>query len=326
MYQGGCMISIVFIKNPFDTDRKETHIVNYIQGQTVQKYIESYLSYYPDTDFHISINGHVLGKYEVVLICPTVGDQIVILPVVGKGFSDILRSIATIYLMSVVGGAGFLPHAGAFGQALARGAAMYIGGRIINAILPLPKQNTSSTSPTYGWDGAKSIAATGTPIGKTFGTVSPALVVLARHVTTDGDKQYLNILYGGGEGPIDSVDNITIDGNPITNYNVVQVAYDPSQLHDMCSRLYKEGLAWFYSFPQGNDRLLADGGLRDIIRDKRFWHRGEEDLRQHCVNADALIDPEDRKIRIVKRADKLKIDAIVAASMGSYQVLHLNLI
>lgn len=112
----------------------------------------------------------------------------------------------------------------------------------------------------------------------------------------------------------------------IKDYNVVQVAYDPSQLHDMCSRLYDEGLAWFWSFPQGEERLLSDGGLRDIIRDKRFWHRGEEDLRQHAINADALIDPQDRKIRIVKRAEKLKIDAIVAASMGSHQVLHLNLV
>lgn len=109
-------------------------------------------------------------------------------------------------------------------------------------------------------------------------------------------------------------------------YNVVQVAYDSYQLHDFCSRLYQEGLAWFRPFPQGNDRLMADSQLRDIIRDRRFWHRGEADFIEHANNADAQIDPEDRKIRIVKRAERLKIDAVVAASMCSYQVLHLNLV
>jgi len=217
------MISIAFIKNPFDTDRKEIYSVSHVSGQTVQKYVESYLSYYPDTEFHISINGHILEKYEIVLVCPADGDQLVILPVVGKNLSSLLNGIAMMALTAGVSGLHLgLSH---FMTALVKGTMIYVGGRIINAILPLPKQNLSSstTSATYGWDGAKSVAATGTPVGKTFGTVSPALVILAKHITSDGDKQYLNILYGGGEGPVDSVDNITIDGNPIANYSNVQV-------------------------------------------------------------------------------------------------------
>jgi len=217
------MISVVFIKNPFDTEKRESHKIDYIDGAAVKRYIDPYLSYYPDTEFHVSINGHTLEKYEVTLICPADGDQLVILPVVGKKLGEILNSIATIALMGFanelsLGKSWFI-------NALAKGAVMYVGGRIINAILPPPKQNlnSSTVSPTYGWGGAKPIAATGTPIGKTFGRVKPAPVVLARHVTTDGDKQYLNILYGGGEGPIDSVADITIDGNPIANYKDVQV-------------------------------------------------------------------------------------------------------
>lgn len=112
----------------------------------------------------------------------------------------------------------------------------------------------------------------------------------------------------------------------IKEYNVVQVTYDPTQLHDMATRLYGEGLAWFSQFDQGEDRLLADGDLRGSIRDRTFWHRGEKDMRDHALNADAKIDSEDRKVRIVKRTATLKIDAIVAASMGRYRVLHLNLI
>jgi len=111
----------------------------------------------------------------------------------------------------------------------------------------------------------------------------------------------------------------------IKEYNVIQVCYDPTQLHDMATRLKKKSLTWFYSFNQGERRLKADGQLRDIIRDRRLWHRGEPELIEHFKNADAQVDKEDRKLRIVKRVEKLKIDMAVAISMGSYELLRLNL-
>lgn len=111
----------------------------------------------------------------------------------------------------------------------------------------------------------------------------------------------------------------------IQDYNVVCIVYDPYQLHDMATRLRKEGLGWFYSFSQGSERLIADSQLKDIVRDRRYWHRGEPDEREHFQNADAKIDTESTKIRIVKRAENLKIDLAVCASMGSYMVMRLNL-
>ena len=111
----------------------------------------------------------------------------------------------------------------------------------------------------------------------------------------------------------------------LKEYNVVQVAYDPHELHFFTSELKKEGLAWFRSFPQGEARLNADSQLRSMIRERKLWHRGEHELREHIHNSDAKIDPEDSKIRIVKRAEKLKIDLAVTTSMGGYEVLRLNL-
>lgn len=111
----------------------------------------------------------------------------------------------------------------------------------------------------------------------------------------------------------------------LKNYNVIQVAYDPYQLHDMATRMKQEGLAWFREFPQGQQRTIADSQLRELIRDRRFWHRGEVDLEEHIHNADAKIDPQDSKIRLIKRADSLKIDLAVAASMGCHELLRLNL-
>ena len=135
----------------------------------------------------------------------------------------------------------------------------------------------------------------------------------------------------GGNGKIDFVGT---EANPgpelvlrrlIKEYNVVQVCYDPYQLHDMASRLKQEALAWFYPFGQQTGRLISDSQFRDLIRDRRYWHRGEANLTEHIQNSNAMIDKEDRKIRLVKRVENLKIDLAVCASMGSFQLLRLNL-
>lgn len=111
----------------------------------------------------------------------------------------------------------------------------------------------------------------------------------------------------------------------VNEYNVVQVCYDPYMLHDMAMRWKQKGRVWWKAFSQGNDRLLADSQVRDLIRDRRIWHRGERDLREHVSNADAKINDDDNKVRIVKKAEKLKVDLLVCMSMGSHQVLYLNL-
>jgi len=111
----------------------------------------------------------------------------------------------------------------------------------------------------------------------------------------------------------------------VKDYNVVCVAYDPYEMHYFTQTLNKEGLAWFKAFSQGTDRLLADSQIRDLIRERKLWHRGEKELRDHTQNADAKVDPEGRKVRIVKRTESQKVDSLVAASMGSYMVLYLNL-
>lgn len=95
--------------------------------------------------------------------------------------------------------------------------------------------------------------------------------------------------------------------------------YDPYQLHDMMTRLKNETGGFFKSFDQGTDRLLADKRLYDLIRDRRIIHSGEPDLREHIMNANAKTDNE--KLRIVKRAEHLKIDLTVCLSMVAYAML-----
>lgn len=111
----------------------------------------------------------------------------------------------------------------------------------------------------------------------------------------------------------------------IEEHNVIEVAYDPYQLHDLATRLSREGLAWFRPFSQTSDRLVADSELRDKIRDRHIHHSGEVDLREHIQNANAAVDKEDRKLRIVKRMSKLKVDLCVCLSMAVHEIMRLNL-
>lgn len=106
-------------------------------------------------------------------------------------------------------------------------------------------------------------------------------------------------------------------------YNVIEWAYDPYQLHSMCKRLGNEGVGWFREFKQGQDRLVADKQLQDLIRGKRIIHGGEAHLTEHIQNANAEASGE--KIRIVKRSNSLKIDLCVCLSMSCAECLRLRL-
>lgn len=108
-------------------------------------------------------------------------------------------------------------------------------------------------------------------------------------------------------------------------FNVMLLCYDSYQLHQMMTRLHNDGVVWTKEFGQGSPRLTADKQLLDLIMSKRLAHDGNPDLRSAIDNADRKIDGEDRKIRIVKRADDLKIDPAVALSMAAAECLALNL-
>lgn len=108
--------------------------------------------------------------------------------------------------------------------------------------------------------------------------------------------------------------------------NIVEIAYDPRELEDMAGRLRRKGVAWFRPFGQNIPRSIADSQLRARIRDRRIHHSGEASLREHISNADAKVDTaEERHIRLIKRANTLKIDLAVALSMADYEAMRLNI-
>lgn len=215
-------MKLIFVRNPVTPDRREIKYVD--AGPTIAEHIAPILRLWPDTDFAVSVNGHRLEKEEWDTVVPGDDDSVVVHPVLAKGLSNFFRAVFDIAVMAFMGNL-LAPLGGAspYMRAVWSAVGNYIGGRIANAILPPPKQDQQQST-TYGWNGPQPTAKPGTPVAKTYGTVRISPALLARYVTSDGSSQYLNLLYSGGEGPVDSVDNILIDGNPIGNY--VSVTYD----------------------------------------------------------------------------------------------------
>lgn len=109
-----------------------------------------------------------------------------------------------------------------------------------------------------------------------------------------------------------------------SEYNVIQWAYDEFQLHDMATRLRRDGVGWFRVFSQQSLRAIADKLLYDSIASRQIMHAGQPELDEAIYNADAKAEG-DKRLRLVKRSSHLHIDAAVALSMANHEAKRLNL-
>lgn len=158
-------------------------------------------------------------------------------------------------------------------------------------------------------------------IGVDAGVVSDCFAIVG--VIRQGDTvhvAYVNVWRPEGK-PLDFAEPEAELRRLIATYNVYNVVYDAYQLHDMMTRLRQTTGAYVEAFSQASPRLEADKQLYDMIRERRVRHDGNPILREHIVNANAKTDNE--RLRIVKRAEHLKIDAAVALSMASARIMEL---
>lgn len=117
------------------------------------------------------------------------------------------------------------------------------------------------------------------------------------------------------------------------DYNVVCLVYDQMHLEDMAQRLRRDKVAWVMPFSQGTARAVSDKALFDrIMNEEIFWYPSGTDmfkpdefpsLYKHMKQAGSK--KEGDKLRLEKLSDSLKIDAVVALSMASYQCMLLNI-
>ncbi|MDF2564840.1 MAG: hypothetical protein K0Q53_1235, partial [Massilibacillus sp.] len=222
------MITITLIKNPFDHSEKEVYTLEYIPGKTAFEYVQPYIM--GMEDYIVSINGDVVEDANVQLL--NSDDWLAVCPVVGKSGRDWFRTIGTLalgYAVSSLGGTWTAHWGGVFGKTagfwanMAAGAVGLVGGTLLNHWFPAPKADQVETKSSYNWSNAQSQTGQGNALAVTYGTMRTAGQILAQHVSSNDEDQYLNILLCGGEGPIDSISDIRINDNPISYYKGVTV-------------------------------------------------------------------------------------------------------
>lgn len=219
------MIDIILVKNIFDDHPKtEVQTKDYIAGMTLAGYADM-----RDKDAYVG--GMWVRDPKTFYVKD--GMQLLILPhVAGGGFKKILGTVLMVGLM-IAAPAMFVGWSSLALRALASGAVMILGGKIINSIFHINQVASrgvdDQSSPTYGWELPNVQTQEGGVIGETFGECIPAPQLLMYHVETtnsddqDKNNQYLNVLYCGGYGPVESIDDIRIGHTPIENFSDVQI-------------------------------------------------------------------------------------------------------
>ena len=209
------MIRLVIARNPFDLTTRQETLVPFVEGKKLNQYFTE------PGNWVYSINGELVDDAA----SPTDEAYVVVLPKVEKQVLGILLSIGlSIATAGIASSGAIFGITSVLGRTLAAMAIGMIGNTIISK-LTAPKTDSSNTeqSATYGWQGSQTIVGQGHPLAITYGKCKSAGMLISRHVISDGSKQYLNLLYCAGEGPIDSISNIKLNGNHVGNYKDVQV-------------------------------------------------------------------------------------------------------
>ncbi|UKL14932.1 putative tail protein [Pseudomonas phage hairong] len=185
-------------------------------------------------DWAVSVSGLVIPKDQWPEVYLRENDCVVVAPLImgggqGGGGKQIMRLVALAALTYFTAGAA-AGVAGAIGVTSAGGIALVGAGMImagtmaINALLPpaQPKVPTSGndydSSPTYGIDGPKNMSTRSIPVPVIYGECWFAGNFIQSYIDNVGDDQYLNLLINVGEGPVEGIQEIQINDQPMDNY------------------------------------------------------------------------------------------------------------
>ena len=208
------MVNVIIVNNPFKPEQRDTKYLPFKQGKSISYYFSA------PGEWAYSVNGHEAAPDTVV----NDEDYIVVMPRVEGKFFGVLLSIGmAAFTGGIASGAIFGIKSLIWRSIIAMAVGMI--GNVIISKLTAPKvdRSNSEQSNTYGWGGTETVTGQGYPLAVTYGRMKSAGLLLSRHVISDGEKQYLNLLYCAGEGELSKIEDIRINANPISNYKDVQV-------------------------------------------------------------------------------------------------------
>lgn len=207
------MVNVIIVNNPFKPEQRDTKYLPFKQGKSISYYFSV------PGEWVYSVNGHEAASDTVV----NDEDYIVVMPRVEGKFFGVLLSIGmAVFTGGIASGAIFGIQSLIWRSVIAMAVGM-IGNAIVSKLTaPKVDRSNSEQSNTYGWGGTETVTGQGYPLAVTYGRMKSAGLLLSRHVISDGEKQYLNLLYCAGEGELSKIEDIRINANPISNYKDVQ--------------------------------------------------------------------------------------------------------
>lgn len=208
------MVNVIIVNNPFKPEQRDTKYLPFKQGKSISYYFRA------PGEWAYSVNGHEATPDTVA----NDEDYIVVMPRVEGKFFGVLLSIGmAVFTGGIASGAIFGIQSLIWRSVIAMAVGM-IGNAIVSKLTaPKVDRSNSEQSNTYGWGGTETVTGQGYPLAVTYGRMKSAGLLLSRHVISDGEKQYLNLLYCAGEGELSKIEDIRINANPISNYKDVQV-------------------------------------------------------------------------------------------------------
>ena len=228
------MATLTTILNPFNPNEK---IVRTIENCHIWQCL---VPFSEDIEFVISLNGQITDLYEYKLKDE---DFLSIVPIPaggGGGGKNILRVVAMVALAMVAaplaapfmgataGMVGAGVYGGLSGSLIYGGLQLAIvvgGGLLINSLLPMPtpaastSNNLSTTSSTYAFSSGSNSREIGATLPIMLGTARITPPIISSYLSLDGDKQHLNILMAINDGEVDSISDIEINNQTISNFN-----------------------------------------------------------------------------------------------------------
>lgn len=225
------MATLTTILNPFNPNEKT---VRNIDNCFIY---ECLVPYSEDIEFVVSLNGNITEDYEYKL---KENDFLAIVPIPAGGGGDnksVIRIVAMVALSIAAPGIGtYLAQSvssiyaatGIYSVGLASvfsAGVMIAGGLLINALLPAstpsvaPTTALSEVSPTYAYTGSSNAREIGTTLPIMLGIARVTPPIISSYLSLEGDKQHLNILMAVNDGVVNSIGDIEVNNQSISNFN-----------------------------------------------------------------------------------------------------------
>ena len=230
------MIKVRYIPNLFEDQRceMETRNLNLIAilFSLSRKYPEIKNDY--ANGLSIRVNGRKISPFQWTKVELKEGDRVTIIQEVGYFFPIIWLALTnTAWGFSIAG----LTFALTVPQMLMVASIAYTIYSYVSAPSPHKPKNALDSSPTYGWDGMKLSMQSSTVVPVVYGEHLTGGNLITRFITSDGDKNYINMLIALCEGEIEGIMKedlsgvcsgpsdipyILINNNPFSNFqNIV---------------------------------------------------------------------------------------------------------